>query len=120
MVCLPQEAANKLLQVAEQLIAAKDVIAKMQIQNATGDAVIASAQRVIEDYKKLDEINQMMIVKYKDIVALYERTLMLYSGLVEKLEEKLSKPKTGWNKFLDILKHAAILLSGIALGRAGI
>jgi hypothetical protein len=116
-VCLPQAQANRLLEAVNQLIEAKDVIAKMKVERGQADAVIASAQRVIEDYKSLDQINGMMIVKFKDVIALYEKTLTMYQGLVEKLEKQLNAPKSAWKKFVGILGKAVIMLAGVTLGR---
>jgi hypothetical protein len=119
-VCLPQETANKALTAITALVEAKDAIAKLMAAQGASDAAIASAMRVIEDYKQLDIINGMMIVKYKQMVELYEKTITLYAGLVEKLTKEINKPKTGWAKFLDIIKTVATLAAGVALGRAGL
>jgi hypothetical protein len=73
--------------------------------------------KTIEGWKNLDEINNTIIGKQKDVIALYEKTITMYAGLVDQLEKRINKPKSGWSKFLDILKHATILLAGITLGR---
>lgn len=116
-VCLPQATANRLLDTVNQLIAAKDLISKLTNERGASDAVIASANRIIDDYKKLDDINGMMILKYKDIIALYEKTMAMYVSLVEKLTAQINKPKTGWQKLLATLERIADIAAGIALGR---
>ncbi len=116
-VCLPQATANEIFGKLNQLVAAKDLIAKLEKQTAQADAVIASAQRVIEDYKKLDAVNGMMIVKYEKIIELYEQTIKMYQNLVEKLEAKLNAPKSAFQKLVGILGKAVTLLAGVALGR---
>lgn len=115
-VCLPQQTANKLLDSVNQLIEAKTLIAKLLTERGASDAVIASANRVIEDYKALDAINVMQVAKYKDIVNLYEKVIALYQGVVEKLETQLNKPKSGWQKFVGILEKVVVLLAGAAVG----
>lgn len=117
-VCLPQETANKLLKTVDDLIAAKDAIAKLTAERANSDAVIQAANRVIEDYKQLDAVHAMQIATYKDIVALYEKTLTMYADLVEKMEKKLNAPRSAWQKFASAIKEIGILLAGISLGRA--
>lgn len=119
-VCLPQATANRLLATVEQLIAAKDALAKLSAERAASDAVIASATRVIEDYKQLDIINGMMIVKYKMVVDLYEKTLTVYADLVDKMQKKIDAPKSAWQKFVGVLKTIATVAAGILIGRAGI
>jgi hypothetical protein len=116
-VCIPQETANRLFDVASQLVEAKDVIAKMLAERGASDAAIASAMKTIEGWKNLDEINNTIIAKQRDVIALYERTIQLYAGLVDSLEKRLSKPKSAWSRLVDVLKNAAILLAGISLGR---
>lgn len=116
-VCIDQSTANRLFDVASQLVEAKDVIAKMLAERGASDAAIASALKTVEGWQNLDAINNTIIAKQKDVIELYERTIKLYAGLVESLEKRLSKPKSGWSKFLDVLKNAAILLAGITLGR---
>lgn len=116
-VCLEQETANKLYNVATQLVEAKDVINKMLAERGASDAAIASAMKTIEGWKNLDAINNTIIAKQRDVIALYERTIQLYAGLVDGLEKRLNKPKSSWSRFVDILKNAAILLAGVSLGR---
>ncbi len=117
MVCVPQETANRLYNIAEQLVAAKDVIIKMQSERGASDAALASALKTIEGWQSLDSINNTIIAKQKDVIALYEQTIKLYASLVENLEKRLSKPKSAWSRFVDVLKNAAILLAGVSLGR---
>lgn len=116
-VCLPQATANKLLDSVNQLIEAKTLISKLLTERNASDAVIASANRVIADFKQLDEINGMMILKYKTVVDLYEKTLTLYSTLVDKMTTQLNKPKSAWAKFLSGVKSILTLAAGVALGR---
>jgi len=116
-VCLPQQTANKLLATVNELVEARTLIAKLLSERNASDAVIASANRVIEDYKQLDAINGSMILKYKDVIGLYEKTLAMYAAIVEKLETQLNKPKSGWQKFVGILEKVVVLLAGAALGR---
>lgn len=116
-VCLPQQTANKLLDTVNQLVEAKTLINKLLTERGASDAVIASANRVIEDYKQLDAINGMIVTKQKLVIDLYEKTLVMYSALVEKLETQLNKPKSGWQKFVGVLEKVVVLLAGAALGR---
>lgn len=116
-VCLPQATANEVFAKLNQLVAAKDLIAKLEKQTVQADAVIASAQRIIEDYKQLDVVNGMMIVKYEKIISLYEQTIKMYQSLVDKLEAKLNAPKSAFQKLVSILGKAVILLAGITVGR---
>lgn len=116
-VCIDQATANRLFNTAEQLIEAKDVIAKMLQERGASDAAINSALKTIEGWKALDEINNTIILKQKDVIALYEKVITMYQGVVDNLEQRLAKGKSAWDKFVGILKTAATLLAGITLGR---
>jgi xanthine dehydrogenase molybdopterin-binding subunit B len=116
-VTISQESFNKLVNAAESLVEAKDVIAKMLAERGASDAAIASALKTIEGWKALDEINNTIIEKQKAVIGLYEKTLNLYASLVEKLEARLMKPKSAWSKFLDGLKTVLTLAAGVVLGR---
>ena len=114
-VCFTQAQANDIFDKLSQLVAAKDAIAKLLAERGASDAVIASATRVIEDYKQLDAINGMMIVKFKQVIELYEKTLTMYASLVEKLEKKLDAPRSAWQKFVNAIKVIGYILAGAAL-----
>lgn len=115
--CVPQATFNKMLERLEELVESKDVIAKLLQERGASDAVINSALKTIEGWKALDEINNVIILKQKDVIALYEKVIAMYDRVVEKLEQRLAKPKSAWQKFVGVLKTLATLLSGIALGR---
>jgi len=116
-VCLPQQTANKLLASVNELIEARGLIQKLLTERTASDAVIASAQRVIEDYKQLDAINVMQVSKYKDMMVLYERVITLYSAVIEKLEAQINKPQSGWQKFVRIVEKVVMVLAGVGLAR---
>lgn len=116
-VCIDQSTANKLFNTVEQLIAAKDVIAKMLAERGASDAAINSALKVIEGWKQLDAINNTIILKQKDVIALYERVMQMQMTIIENLEKRLLKPKSGFSKFLDALKAIGYVLAGVSLGR---
>lgn len=117
MVCVDQATANKLFKMGNDLIAAKDLIVKMTADAAASSAVINSAKQVIEDYKAKDEINGQIILKYKDVVALYEKVIAMQNAVIDKLTAQINKPRSAWSKFAGIVEKVIVLLAGISLGR---
>jgi hypothetical protein len=115
--CVPQASFNTMVNRLNELVEAREVINKMLTERGTADVALASAQRVIEGWKQLDAVNGMIIVKQKEMMELYEKTLNLYASLVEKLEARLMKPRSPWSKFLDAIKTVIMLAAGVALGR---
>jgi hypothetical protein len=116
-VCIDQTTANKLFDAVDQLIAAKDVINKMLQERNSSDATIAAANKVIEAMNQREEINGQIILKLKDLNAVYEKVIALQQTLIEKLTTRLDAPKSAWSKFLSAVKTVVTLAAGIALGR---
>lgn len=116
-VCVPQTRFNEMIGRLNELVEARTTIAALLKERGASDATIASAVKTIEGWKNLDEINNTIILKQRDVIALYEKTIQMYAGLVEQMEKRLNKPKSAWSRFVSILKNAAILLAGIQLGR---
>jgi hypothetical protein len=116
-ICVPQATFNTMVNRLNELVEAREVINKMLTERGTADVALASAQRVIEGWKQLDAVNNTIIVKQKEMMELYEKTLNLYASLVEKLEQRLMKPRSPWSRFLDAIKTVLTLSAGIALGR---
>lgn len=116
-VCIDQDTANKLFNVANQLVEAKDVIAKMLAERGASDAAVASALKTIEGWKSLDAINNTIIAKQMDVIALYEQVMKTQQGIIESLDKRLNKPKSAWKKFADALKTLGFILAGVTLGR---
>jgi ABC-type phosphate transport system auxiliary subunit len=116
-VCLAQATANEVFSKLNELAAAREALIKLQAERVASDAVIASAQKLIDDYKALDEANKGIIAKHEQVEALYQKTIQLYSDMVEKLVAKINAPKSAFQKFVTALKEIGLLAAGIALGR---
>jgi hypothetical protein len=119
-VCIDQTTANKLFDAVDQLIAAKDVINKMLQERNSSDATIAAANKVIEAMQQREEINGQIILKLKDLNAVYEKVIALQQTIIEKLTARLDAPRSAWSKFLSAVKTVVTLAAGIALGRGGL
>lgn len=117
-VCIPQATANSLLAMGNQLIEAKDTINKLLTERTIAEGRALTADRVIADYKQLEEINAQMVAKYKDAMAMYEKVLTMYANLVETYEKKLNAPRSAWQKVASALKEIGLILAGISLGRS--
>lgn len=116
-VCVDQGQFNIVISKLNELVAAREAIAKLTAERMQSDAVIVAAQKVIADYKEMDNIHQMQITKYANIVALYEKVIAMYQGIVEKLETKLNASKSAWQKLVTILKTVTVLITGVTIGR---
>lgn len=115
-VCFTQTQANEIFDKLGQLVAAKDLIIKMQNERLTSDQTIANALKVIEGYKELEVVNGQIIIKKDQIIALYERVIQVQQQIIENLEKRLMQGKSAWQKFVSIIGKVGILLAGIAIG----
>lgn len=116
-VCVSQDAANKCVKAAAELIEARNVISEFQKERAASIAEREKAGVVIAGLNELVVVKDRIIASYEQINALYKSVIELQQGIILKLEERLMKPKSAFSKFLDALKTVAYFLAGAALGR---
>lgn len=116
-VCFTQPQANDIFEKLSQLVAAKDLILKLQTQAGTADTALANALKVIEGHVELHKVDDQIIVKKDQIIVLYERVMQIQMQIIENLEKRLMKPKSTWDKIGSVLKTIVTLAAGIALGR---
>ena len=115
-VCFTQAQANTIFDKLNELVAAKDLIIKLQTQAGTADTALANALKVIEGHVELQKVNDQIILKKDQIIVLYERVMQIQMQIIENLEKRLMKPRSPWGKFLDVLKTVTVFLAGAALG----
>jgi hypothetical protein len=116
-VCISQEAANKCVTAAAELIEARKVIAEFQKERAATVAEREAAAVLVKGLNDLIAVKDR-IDAYKDqAFAMYERVIAMQQGIIADLEKRLAKPKSGFSKFLDALKAVGYILAGVSLGR---
>jgi len=112
-----QSIINKAAQVADELKAARDVIAKFSVERSAHDAERVAATALIKGLNDLMATKDKMISEYDRINALYRQVIDFQQKIIENLEKQLSKPKSGWQKLLGALKRIGDIAIGIAVGR---
>lgn len=116
-VCISQEAADKCVKCAQELTAARDVIAKFQTERSASEAERAAAQALIKGLNDLVAVKDRIAAEKDKVIALYENVVAMYQRIIDGLEKQINKPKSGWQKFLSALKTIGYILAGAALGR---
>lgn len=116
-VCYTREQNNQILQKLNEYLAAKDLIIKLMGERGAAGATIDSANKVIEAMNQREEINGQILLKLKDLNAVYEKVIALQQTIIEKLTTQLNKPKSAWQKFIQTVREIGLLAAGIALGR---
>ena len=116
-VCISQEAANKCVKAAAELIEARNVIQEFQKERAASIAEREKAAVVIAGLNELVVVKDRVIASYEQINTLYKQVIELQQGIILELEKRLTKPKSAFGKFMDALKTLTYFLAGAALGR---
>lgn len=116
-VCFTQVQANDIFDKLGQLVAAKDLNIKLLSERGVADQALANALKVIDGHIELHKVDDQIILKKDQIIALYEQVIKLQMTIIENLEKRLSKPKSTWDKIASVLKTVVTLAAGIALGR---
>lgn len=116
-VCISQSAANKCVTVAAELIEARKVIADYQRLDAKSIAEREAAGVLIKSLNDLIAVKDRIETEREKMMALYERVIAMQQGIIDQLEKRLMKPKSGFSKFLDALKAVGYILAGVSLGR---
>ena len=116
-VCISQDAANKCVAAAAELIEARKVITDFQKERAASVAEREAASVLIKGLNDLIAVKDRIEVEREKMTALYERVIQMQQGIIDRLEQRLAKPKSGFSKFLDALKAVGYILAGVSLGR---
>ncbi len=115
--CVKQAVIDRCGQVADELVAAKDVIEKFKAERVTTDAERNAATALIKSLNDVLDVRGRIIAEYDRMVIVYQKVIDMQSLIIEKLTTQLNKPKSAWQKFVTVLKEIAILTLGLTIGR---
>lgn len=122
--CVPQATIDKCANIADELIASRDAIAKLKVAASAADARDASAQKLIEGLERLVAIGERIQNEQGKVIDLYKEAMQMFrdvaktqNEIILALEKRLNAPKSAWNKFLSGAKQVLVLVSGILIGR---
>ncbi len=116
-VCISAESANKCASAVAELLEARTVISEFTVERTTSIAERQAAAKVIEGLNSLLTIKDRQIASYEQINALYRQTIELQSQIITRLEDRLNKPKSAFQKLVGLLRDLSFVLAGISLGR---
>jgi len=116
-VCVKQSVLEKCADVADQLKAARTVIEKFEAERGLSQAERSASQALIKGLNEYLAVKDRIIADYEQISKMKDNVIALYQSLVERLTAQLNKPKSAWQKLLQVLKEVALLAAGVTLGR---
>ncbi len=114
-VCVKQGILDKCADVADQLKAAKDVIAKFETERGVTAAERTAAQSLIKALNELVDTRGRIIQDQTAMISLQKQVIETYSQLVEKLTAQLNKKQSAFSKLVAIVEKVTFLLAGIAI-----
>lgn len=116
-VCVKQTVLERCADVADQLKAAKAVIEKFEAERGLSQAERSASQALIKGLNDYLAVKDRIIADYEQIGKMKDNVITLYQSLVERLTAQINKPKSGWQKLLQVLKEIALVAAGVTLGR---
>jgi hypothetical protein len=117
LVCFTQERANQISKDLTELANARDAIAKFTNERALTEAERQAAQVLQKSLRDAFDARGKIIADQQSIIDIQAKALTLYSQLVEKLQARVDKPKSSFQKFMDALKDIAYIATGVVIGR---
>lgn len=115
-----QSTINKAAEVADKLRAANIAIEKFQAERSAA-LLERDAAKALNDAKDaLLATKDLLLVNWEQVAKLYQNVVTVQNQIIENLEKRLNKPRSGLQKLLKVLKETALIAAGLLLGRAGI
>lgn len=98
--------------------ALRDANEKLLTERNLSESERVSLENINKGLNEYLSIKDKTIEAYKSLVETYQNVMKLQNDLIDKLEKKLLKPKTIWDKVMDFIKDATKVLAGVAIGMA--
>lgn len=127
LVTVTQGFVDDAAKAFELVVVLRDQLQKEQMLNGASAVTKAALQA------QIDALNGLIIIKdrkeaiYQSLLdlrdqafAVYERVIKIQAEMIDRQTKQMNKGKSGWDKFLSVLKTVAVLLSGYALGHGSI
>lgn len=115
--CVKQSVLEKCADVADQLAAARVALTKLESERSLTQAEREAAQSLIKGLNDYLAVKDRIIADYEQISKMKDGVIALYQQMVEKLVAQVNRPKSAWQKFLQVLKEIALVAAGITVGR---
>ncbi len=90
------------------------------VTNAAKDAQIVALNGLIAIFERKDVIYQSLLDLRDQAFAVYEKVIKIQADMIDRMAKQLSKGKSGWDKFVGVLKTVATIVLGVAIGGSGL
>ncbi len=110
-----QSLLDRSSQVATELKAARDVIAKFETERTFTEAERNAAKTLTASLNEALDVRGRIIADQERMQTIYQRVIDMQSEIIERLEKQLSKGKSGFQKLAGILEKVVLVLAGAGL-----
>jgi hypothetical protein len=115
-VSVKQSLIDRAAATATELKHARDVIAAFELERATSQAERIAAQALIKSLNDVMDVRGRIITEYERMQVVYQKVIDMQAQLIERQSALLNKGKSGWDKFLVVLKTVGAIALGIVIG----
>lgn len=112
-----QEFINDATRAFDLVVEQRKAIDEFLKERAKTDAERVNAQILIKGFDELIAIKDKSISALEKLNVIYEKVIQMQFDIIEKLEKRLMKPRSFFQKFLQGLKEVALIVVGVAVGR---
>lgn len=98
-------------------MALRDSLSKSVEEGNLTKAELSIANAMITSLNELISLGKAKDAAYQSLIAVYENIVKIQGDMIEKLEKRLLKPKSLFDKVIGILKNVGYILAGVSLGR---
>jgi len=116
-VCVPQATIDRAARAADELAAARIAITKLEAERDVSTVAIRSAQTAIDSLQRAVQVGKDIQTIQEQVIETLKGIIKLQSEIIERYEKQLSRGKSGWQKFVNVLKTIATIAFGIGIGR---
>lgn len=116
-VCVPQTTVDKCAKAADELLAARDALAKLTAERDVSAVAIKAAQTAIDSLQTAITTGRQIQADQQKIIEMYQTVVKSLYDIIDKQAQMLNKPKSAWAKFVRTLEKIAVLAIGISIGR---
>lgn len=116
-VCVKQTTIDAATKAATELVEAREVIARFQVERTATQAERDSATRLIDRLNNVIAVQDRLTAEYKVVQDMYREVIKMQSELIDRMAKQLDAPKSAFQKFMDALKTLASIAIGVGIGR---
>ncbi len=115
-VCVSDGYYNDSVKAFKELTALRDALAKQIAAGVKSDTDRAALEEIVKSLNELIVVKDRIQSASEQLIQTYQKIIQIQDQMIDKLQKQLSKPKSTFQKIMDVLKEITILAAGITIG----